>query len=98
VLEIRRSPAARDDAVAIWLFIAEDNVGAAEAMLDRIDAVLRMLAEQPRAGRLRPELHPGLRSFPVGSYTVFYEADDEALTVVRILSAYRDLDPDMFEA
>jgi toxin ParE1/3/4 len=57
-----------------------------------------MLAGQPRAGRLRPELHRGLRSFPVGSYVIFYEADDKALTVVRILSAYRDLDPDMFEA
>lgn len=96
MLEIRRTPAALDDALTIWVFIADDNAGAADALLDRIDRALHMLAEQPQAGRARPELHSGLRSFPVGSYVIFYRVND-ALEIVRILSAYRDLDPEMFE-
>jgi toxin ParE1/3/4 len=97
VLEIIRTPAALDDALTIWVFIAEDNAVAADALLERIDTVLRMLAERPQAGRLRPELHPDLRSFPAGSYVIFYRVND-ALEIVRILSAYRDIDPEMFEA
>jgi hypothetical protein len=43
-------------------------------MLDRIEGVLQMLSEQPKAGRERPELAPELRSFPVGNYLVVLPA------------------------
>jgi toxin ParE1/3/4 len=42
---------ARTDLDAIWDYIAADNPDAADALLQRIGNILRMLAENPRAGR-----------------------------------------------
>jgi toxin ParE1/3/4 len=55
-----------------------------------------MLADQPESGRERPELLPGLRSFPVGYYLVFYRLSNGVLTIERVLNAARDLSPKSF--
>ena len=51
-----------------------------------------MLARSPHLGRSREELGPGLRSFPVGDYLIFYLPSKTGIVVVRVLSGYRDLD------
>ncbi|WFU31198.1 type II toxin-antitoxin system RelE/ParE family toxin [Bradyrhizobium brasilense] len=43
-------------------------------MLDRIGNDFQMLAENPPAGRQRPELGMKIRSFTVGNHVLFYEA------------------------
>ena len=43
-------------------------------------------------GRERSELLPGMRSFPIGRYLIFYRIVEDTLQVVRVLSGYRDLD------
>jgi toxin ParE1/3/4 len=70
--EILRRPQVQLDLIDIWNYIADDNEAAADRMLDRIEGVLQMLSEQPKAGRERLELAPELRSFPVGNYLLFY--------------------------
>jgi toxin ParE1/3/4 len=70
--EILRLSQARLDLIDIWNYIADDNEAAANWMFDRIEGVLRMLSEQPKAGREGPELAPELRSLPVGNYLLFY--------------------------
>jgi toxin ParE1/3/4 len=67
-----KRPQADADLDAIWSYIAVDNVGAANALIERIGQVFKMLVQNPLAGRERPDLQRGLRSFPVGSYLVFY--------------------------
>ncbi len=54
-----------------------------------------MLADQPEAGRERPELRGKLRSFPVGNYIIYYECSSHYLDVVRVLSAFRDISDEM---
>jgi len=51
--EILRRPQDRLDLIDIWNYIADDNEAAADRMLDRIEGVLQMLSEQPKAGRER---------------------------------------------
>lgn len=51
-----------------------------------------MLARSPLLGRSREDLGSNLRSFPVGDYLIFYVPSKTGITVVRILSGYRDLD------
>ncbi|HKD56023.1 MAG TPA: type II toxin-antitoxin system RelE/ParE family toxin, partial [Hyphomicrobiaceae bacterium] len=51
----------------------------------------------PLAGRQRPELTPGLRSFPTGDYIVFYLPLADGIEVVRILSGYLDITPEDME-
>ena len=53
-----------------------------------------MLSEQPKAGRERPELAPGLRSFPVGNYLLFYLPLPGGIDLVRVLSGYMDIGAD----
>ncbi len=95
-LRITRTPRAKDDLMEIWNYIADDNEPPADQTLWRIDGVLKMLADTPYAGRARPELHPDIRSFPVGNYIVFYRLSPETLDVVRVLSRFRDISPDEF--
>ena len=42
-------------------------------------------------GAKRDELMPGLRSFPVGDYLVFYRVADRGIEIIRVVSGYRDL-------
>jgi len=67
-------------------------------MLDRIDEVLRMLRDRPLVGRARPELTAELRSFPVGSYIIFYLPLPNGIELVRVRSGYLDTGPDDFES
>lgn len=63
-LRIDRRPLVREDLLDVWGSIAVDDEAAADRVLDRIERVLGMLAEHPRAGRARPEIGGSLRSFP----------------------------------
>jgi toxin ParE1/3/4 len=82
---IIRSPLAAKDLFEIWSYVAEKDETAADGLLDDLARVSRTLAENPGAGRTREELFPGLRSFPVGNYLVFYRALEDGIEVVRVI-------------
>ncbi len=98
VLEVWHLPRAEEDLIQIWRYIADDNEAAADRFLDRIAEVARKLAAHPEAGRLRPELSAGLRSFVIANHVLFYKANSTRLTIVRVLSRYLDIDEDDFRA
>jgi toxin ParE1/3/4 len=43
-------------------------------------------------GRERNDIAPGLRSFPVGKYLIFYRLIDEGLEIVRVLHGARNIE------
>jgi len=86
-----RSPRAQQDYGDIWDYIARDNPEAADRLLRRIDKKLELYASNPRMGRTRDNLAPGLRSFPVVPYLVFYRATSDGIELVRVLHGARDL-------
>jgi toxin ParE1/3/4 len=88
---IEWTPQALDDLDDIWLPIAKDNRRPADAVLDRIDAAERRLAEFPLTGVARDEIAPGLRLWPVGNYVVLHRADRSLVTIVRIVWGGRNL-------
>jgi toxin ParE1/3/4 len=86
-------PLARADLVDAWDYIAgESGPDRADDYLDRLAQRLQRLAEQPYMGRARPELAPGLRSFPAASHVVFYRPDAGGIIVVRVLHGRRDVE------
>jgi toxin ParE1/3/4 len=87
-------PRAREDILDIWQFIALDNETAATKLVHRFDRAVQMLADNPHAGRERPDLAEGIRSFPVGRYVIFYQPTGNGIDVVRILHGSRDIMPD----
>jgi toxin ParE1/3/4 len=94
---IVRSPLVARDLLEIWAFIAADNPPAADRLLDRLREAMETLSEHPLMARARPELGDGMRSFPVGSYVVFFRPLSDGIHVVRVLSGFLDIAPDDFE-
>ena len=88
---ILRSAVSGQDIHEIALVIARDQPDAALRWIDRIDEVLQMLAHNPLAGRLRDELAPGVRSFAIGNYVIFYRARADGIELIRVLHGARDL-------
>ena len=86
---------AKADRLDIWLYIAEDNRPAADRLIDKIFEVSLMLADYPHSGRQRPELGNEVRSYPIGSYVVYYVVTPGRIEVLRILHAARDMKPEM---
>jgi toxin ParE1/3/4 len=87
----RLAAAARRDLHAIEAHIRRDNPRAALRLVDQNQAACRKLGEVPGMGRLRDELSPGLRSFPVSPYLIFYYERGMGVEVARIVHGARDL-------
>lgn len=92
MLRIRKSPVAEDDLDEIWWYIAQDNPGNADKFIDEIEASCLKLAQFASMGRNRDELHPGLQSFPVGKYLIFYMPIHDGIEIVRVLHGMMDID------
>jgi toxin ParE1/3/4 len=83
---------AQADLLEAWLYIAEDNLAAADKVLDKLEQEATLLLLQPLMGRARPELGSAVRSWPSSTpYLLFYEVDDMELTVLRVLHHARDI-------
>lgn len=95
-LRITRSPRSLVDLREIWDFIAEIDESAADRVLERIDAVVALLADNPFAGRSRPELHHEVRSFPAGRFMIFYRVLPDALAILRVFHGSRDISASTF--
>lgn len=90
------SAAAEADAEEIWRWVANDSGRAADRLADRFEDVAQMLAGRPHIGRNRDELAPGVRSFPVGPYLLFYRVAPDGIEIARVLHGRRDIGPDLF--
>lgn len=88
----RLSRAALTDLEEIWLYIAADNVTAADLLLDELYEHITRLAAQPGLGHLREDLcSESLRFWPVRHYLIIYRVPEQQIEVVRVLSGYRNI-------
>ncbi len=85
------SEQAGDDLIDTWQYISLDSVENADRFVDLIYDKCTELASMPEMGRKRDELIPGIRSFPVKRYVIFYRIRKNQVEIIRVLSAYRDL-------
>jgi len=80
---------ATEDLIEIWLYIADNNLIAADKMLSRFENVFELLSEQPELGAVRTDIAPELRHFPVGSYLILYQLVDKDIEIVRVVRGSR---------
>lgn len=86
------SESARTDLLEAWLFIAEENIAAADGLIEAIHQEAQTLSFQPLMGRLRSELAEGVRSWPTSTrYILFYVPAEDGVTVLRVLHHARDV-------
>jgi toxin ParE1/3/4 len=91
VNEVVLSELAESDLAGIWAFVAQDDRGAADRLIEAVQEKFQMLAATPKAGRKRPELGPSIRSLAVGSYVIFYREGRSTVEVARVLHGRRDI-------
>lgn len=89
---IVRSPQAEIDLWEIVDLIAARNLGAAVKLLEEVDRALERLSPFPGLGPARDELAPGLRSYPLRPYLLFYRLIDDGVQLVRVIDGRRDLE------
>ena len=93
-MAIKFTRPARRDVDGIVGYIAKDNPKAAEVFANSLVQKFAALHEAPLIGRDRDDFGKGLRSFPFGSYPIFYRSADFGITIVRVLHGARNL-PDV---
>lgn len=91
MLPVIRLERARQDLIDIWRHIAMDDPQSADAVLDAIDGKCQLLSRHPQLGPSREDIRPGMRYLVIGSYLALYKVDEDAVRVVRVLHAHRDL-------
>jgi toxin ParE1/3/4 len=92
---VYRRPAARDDLLDIWLYIARDNPPRADSFLDELDALMSRLADEPLLGPARYDLGDGIRYMPHGRYLIFYPQRKDGIEIIRVLHGARRVE-DLF--
>ena len=80
------------DLLDLWLYIAQDNPAAADRQLEAIHASCERLAEYPGIGQGSPDIRPGMKRWPVGSYLVLHRLISDGIEVVRVVHGARHLD------
>ena len=95
--KVLRTDIAEEDLLDIWLFIAEDNIRAADNWLDTLVDKCHKLAVHPFSGKERKELGSQIRSFPVHDYVLFYQPIEDGILLIRALHGSRDIDISLFQ-
>jgi toxin ParE1/3/4 len=94
-MRFRLLPEAELELDGIWQFLAREsaNEKIADAQIDSLTDSFWLLGRHPRMGRYwNPRLTPGLRTFPVGQYVVFYRIGENELFILHILRGSRNIE------
>lgn len=83
---------AQRDLGEIAEYLTDRDSEAARTQLGRFLDVFDRLADHPGMGRSQAHRRPRLRSWPVGSYVVFYRPVPDGIEILRVLHGSRDLD------
>ena len=89
---VRLTPRAREDLDEIWLYIARDNMGAADRLIDAIGARCNGLADFPELGPARPDIAPDARMLTIDNYIVLYRSRGADVEIVRVVHGARRLE------
>lgn len=77
-MKLRYSRGALADLEEIFSYIARDNPRAAARLVERIERVSLLIADQPYIGMVTRNAR--VRRFPIGNYLIVYEIDvDEVI-------------------
>jgi len=99
--KIRYTPVAVDDMDEIFSYISQDNISAAEMMLEKINKKIVNLAVFPNMGSVLSDeeytlIKRGYRFIVIHPYLVFYRITDNTVIIHRILHGRRDYLRELF--
>jgi toxin ParE1/3/4 len=91
----RSAPQADSNLDSIWYYVASQSgsVDIADRLIDSLTGRFFLLSSHPKIGRARDaDLRPGLRSFAVGEYVIFYRIEEEGVPILRVLRGSRNIE------
>jgi plasmid stabilization system protein ParE len=91
---------ARADLEALWQYLAQYNIQAADQYLEGLHEAAHLHAANPGMGRLEAELaerleassSTPLRSFLYRNHRCYYLPDEDGIFILRVLDVRRDID------
>jgi toxin ParE1/3/4 len=87
------SSAARDDLLSIWTFSADRwDEDQADLYIDAIAVRIAWLTRNTGLWHERPELGPGLYSYPQESHVIIFREADDRFQIIRVRHASMDVD------
>ncbi len=88
----RITPRARDDLKNIGRY-TEQHWGREQrnTYLKRLEKRFTWLADNPRLGKYRPDIHDGYFSFPQGEHVVFYLIAQDCIDIIGIPHSEMDV-------
>jgi toxin ParE1/3/4 len=90
--EVRITPRARDDLKHIGRYTLNRwGKNQRDMYLRDLDKRFQWLAQNPRAGKHRPEIQEGYYSFPQGSHVVFYIIREGGIDIIGIPHQHMDI-------
>lgn len=86
------SEGALADLDEIWLYIAQDNVAAADKVSSKMYDTMYQIADYPRMGHIREDLtDQPYRFLSVYDYLIVYDPTKTPVEIVRVLHGRRDV-------
>lgn len=85
------TPEAKADLRAIWEYIADDNIDAADRVLDQIEEAFNRLADMPGVGHFRLDLlDQRYRFYTVYSYVIAYRWETRPIEIIAVIHGARN--------
>lgn len=98
VTSVGHTSRARADLLDIWSGIAIDNLDAADRVLDRLEARVRILRLWPKSGVACPKIAHDARMLVEHPYVILYRLVVGAVQIIRVLHGARHIDDASFMA
>ena len=89
------SPDASRDLKEIIDYFTAQNVEAGENFVNEFENKCKYLTRFPQIGRSYSEIAPNLRGLPLMKYIILYQVINDRITILRVVSGYRNL-PSLF--
>ncbi len=84
-------PALRDIEQIADYIARRSGLAQADRFLAKLDARFAKITQFPNLGRRRDEILAGLRSLTTDNYLILYQAVQQDVEILRVVSGYRDL-------
>lgn len=85
------APSAIADLEAISEYFLQHNVEVGERLFKKLNKRFQSLTQFPNLGKPYPNLHPDIRGLLENNYIIFYRVSSNAVEIVRIIDARRNV-------
>lgn len=73
------------------MYLAQEDLGVATAFVADLNTKIEWIAKTGFSGVARDWIRPGLRALPYRQRCIYFRADDETVTILRVVHGRQDV-------